>query len=64
MLSAVPAKRNYSTRIDLRLTINNATKYQRRKGNYLMGLLLQQAEIDLSHHDLTSVGVPYRPSMS
>jgi len=64
MLSALYAKRNYSTRTDSRLTINNINQYQWMKDYYLMGCYHLQDGIDPSHHGLTSVGASAWLSMS
>jgi hypothetical protein len=58
MLNALSVKRNYATRTDWKLTINNITQYQRMKGYYPMGFYHLPAGITLSHHGLTTVGAP------
>jgi hypothetical protein len=58
MSSALSVKGNYSTRTDLRLTVNNIAQYQLKKGYSLMAFYHLQAEIDPSHHVSTLVGAP------
>jgi len=64
MFSGLSTKRNYSTRINSRLTINNSTHCWHPKGSYLVGIYHLQAGIDPSHHGSNSVIVPQWPSMS
>ena len=64
MLNALSAKRNYATRTNWNLTINNITQYRWIKGYYPMGFYHLPAGITLSHHGLTTVDAPEWPSTS
>jgi len=62
MLNALSAKRNYATRTDWKLTINNITQYRWMKDYYPTGFYHLPAGITLSHHGLTTVDAPEWPS--
>jgi len=58
MISAESGKRDYPTRINSRIIINNITQYRLVKGYCLTGLYHWQAGMDQSHHGSTSVRAP------
>jgi hypothetical protein len=58
MLSALSAKRNYPTRTDWKLNMNNITQYRWMTAYYPMGFFHLPAGITLSHNGLTTVGAP------
>jgi len=62
--NALSANRNYATRTDMKLTMNNITQYRWMKGYFAMGFYHLPAFLTLSHHGPTTVGAPEWPSTS
>jgi hypothetical protein len=64
MLNVVFAKRSYARRANCKITSNNYTQDQSKKGYYPTGFYHLQASLTLSHHSLTTLGKPEWQSTS
>jgi len=62
MINALSAKRNYATRTDWKLSINNITQNWWMKGFYPTGFYHLPASLTLSHDGVNTVGAPEWPS--